>query len=181
VEFKGHPILEDLSSHLGAESPRCAVIVAAAFFDETLKTLLADDKERSFFARIKDGLEWGLLRQDEGADLNALRELRNSFAHDLRVKDFDAASGARVEAMRTWRIASDARPLDRVIQTPLTRLLFVVGVIAFRLYKRTKPPAKSGPRPEPLGGVRPSSKLFFLVRGAPSQLVFPVTSPSWHH
>lgn len=94
-------------------------------------------------------MEWGLLTQSEHDDLDVLRHLRNDFAHDLRVKDFDVTSEARVEAMQTWRTASDARPLARVIQTPLDRLLFVVGVIAFRLQKRTKPPSKSGPRPEP--------------------------------
>ena len=149
MEYKGHPGVEELSSYLVAESPRCAVIVAAAFFDETLKALLADTKERSFSARIKDALEWGLLTQSEHDDLDVLRDLRNGFAHDLRVKDFDGTSEARVEAMRTWRTASDARSLDRVIQTPLNRLLFVVGVIAFRLQKRTKPSSKSGARPEP--------------------------------
>jgi hypothetical protein len=149
VEYKGHPGVEELSSHLGAESPRCAVIVAAAFFDETLKALLADTKERSFSARIKDALEWGLLSQNEHDDLHLLRDLRNGFAHDLRIKDFDGTSQAKVEAMMTWRIASDAWPLDRVIQTPLDRLLFVVGAIASRLHKRRKTPSKSGPHPEP--------------------------------
>ena len=149
MEYKGHPGVEELSSLLRGESPRCAVIVAAAFFDESLKALLADTKDRSFSARVKAAVEWGLLTQSEHDDLDVLRHLRNDFAHDLRVKDFDVTSEARVEAMQTWRTASDARPLARVIQTPLDRLLFVVGVIAFRLQKRTKPPSKSGPRPEP--------------------------------
>ena len=111
--------------------------MAAAFFDEILKALLADMKERSSSARIKDALDWSLLTQSEHDDLDVLRDLRNGFAHELRVKDFDETSEARVEAMRTWRTASDARSLDRVIQTPLDRLLFVVGVIGFRLQKRT--------------------------------------------
>lgn len=148
-EYKGHPGVEELSSLLRGESPRCAVIVAAAFFDERLKSLLADTTDSSFSARIKAALEWGLLTRNEHDDLDLLRQLRNGFAHDLRVKDFDVTSEARVEAMRTWQVASDARSLARVIQTPLDRLLFVVGVIAFRLQKRTKPTGKSGPRPEP--------------------------------
>ena len=47
-------------------------------------------------------------------------------------------------ALKTWQVASDARPLSRVIQSPLEQLLFVVGVIAFRLQKRFKPPGKMG-------------------------------------
>ena len=58
MKYKGHPNVEDLSGHLAAESPRCAVIVAAAFFDETLEALLADGTDRSFYARIKLSLEW---------------------------------------------------------------------------------------------------------------------------
>ena len=45
MEYKGHPIVEDLSSHIESESPRCAVIIAAAFFDEALAKLLGDKKE----------------------------------------------------------------------------------------------------------------------------------------
>src|SRR5271157_2943147 len=141
--------VEELASLLRGESPRCAVIVAAAFFDERLKSLLADTTDGSFSARIKAALEWGLLTRNEHDDLDLLRQLRNGFAHDLRVKDFDVTSEARVEAMRTWQVAKEAWSLARVIQTPLDRLLFVVGVIAFRLQKRTKPTGKSGPRPEP--------------------------------
>ena len=75
--------------------------------------------------------------------------MRNGFAHDLRVKDFDANSADKVDGTNTWRIASDARGLDRVMPAPLDRLLFVVGVLAFRLQRRTKPVSKLGPRPEP--------------------------------
>lgn len=149
MEFKGHPAVEELSALLRGESPRCAVIVAAAYFDETLASLLGDTKDRPLSARIDDALDWGLLTPNEHADLHTLRQLRNGFAHDLRIMDFDASSGARVASLATWRVASDERPLERVIQTPLEQLLFVVGVIAFRLHKRTKPPEKTGPLPEP--------------------------------
>jgi hypothetical protein len=149
VEYKGRPGVEELSRLLASESPRCAVIVSAAFFDETLASLLADATDRSLYARIKLALEWGLLSQNEHDDLDALRQLRNVFAHDLRVKEFDADSLAKVEAMKTWQIASNARGLDRVMPSPLARLLFVVGVLAFRLQRRAKPANQLGPRPEP--------------------------------
>jgi|SRR5208337_3586146 len=93
MEYKGHPSVEELSSLLRGESPRCAVIVvAAAFFDERLKSLLAHRADSSFSARIKAAQQWGLLTRNEHDDLDVLRQLRNGFAHDLRVKDFDATS-----------------------------------------------------------------------------------------
>lgn len=149
MEFKGNPNLEQLSSHLAGESPRCAVIVSAAYFDVTLANMLGDAKDRSFYARIDDGLAWGLLAPSEHRALHVIRELRNSFAHDPRVTNFDNDASAKVASIDIWTTASDAKGLSRVIQTPLQQLLFVVGVIAFRLQKRIRPPAKNGPLPEP--------------------------------
>jgi hypothetical protein len=90
VEFKGQPNVEELSSQLKGETPRCAVIVSAAYFDETLARMVGDTQERSFFSRINDALVWTLLAPSEHKDLHAIRELRNCFAHDPRVRDFDA-------------------------------------------------------------------------------------------
>lgn len=149
VQFRGHRDVETFSGLLEDESPRCAVIVSAAYFDETLERLLKDTTERSFFQRIDAGLQWGLLTRDEHADLNTLRQLRNEFAHDLRRKDFDEASSEKVDALRLWNTASNALPLQTVINTTLQQLLYVVGVIAFRLQHRDKPQAKNGPLPEP--------------------------------
>lgn len=149
VQFKGHPNVEELSDLLKEESSRCAVIVSAAFFDDTLATLMEDTVERSFFVRINDALAWGLLTQNEHDDLHTLRKLRNDFAHDLRVKDFDANASATVAALNLWTTASSALSLGRVITTTLEQLLYVVGVIAFRLQHRTKPTAKTGPITEP--------------------------------
>jgi hypothetical protein len=149
VQYKGHAKVEELSSLLSDESPRCAVIVSAAFFDETLASLLGDTTERSFAARINDALAWGLLTQDEHDDLHVLRQLRNGFAHDLRVKDFDSTSAAQVASLKLWKTASSALPIARVIEGALQQLLYVVGVIGFRLQHRSKPGSKLGPLPEP--------------------------------
>jgi hypothetical protein len=54
IEYKGNKSVEELSGLLKEESPRGVVIVAAAFFDDTLARLLGDKKERSFFDRISD-------------------------------------------------------------------------------------------------------------------------------
>jgi hypothetical protein len=149
VEFKAHSKMEELSSFLKEESPRCTVIVSAAFFDETLAGLLGDTNERSLFVRINDALAWGLLTQDEHDDLHVIRALRNDFAHDLRVKDFDAAATVKVAALKLWTTASRALPLDRVIRTPADQLLYVVGLIGFRLQHRTRPATRTGTLPEP--------------------------------
>jgi hypothetical protein len=150
VNFEGQPDVKELSDLLKDESPRCAVIVAAAFFDQTLRKSLGETKDQKSFAqRVKAALEWGLLTQDEHDDLDVLRKMRNDFAHDLRVQDFDTTAEASVNALKIWTTASNARPLDRDIQTPLDRLLFVVGVIAFRLQRRKKSPSKVNALPEP--------------------------------
>jgi hypothetical protein len=149
MEYKGHAKVEELATLLKDESARCAVIVAAAFFDETLSVLLGDSTERPLFVRINDALAWGLLTQAEHDDLHVVRGLRNDFAHDLRVTDFDVPSKAKVAALKLWQTASTSLPLDRVITTTLHQLLYVVGVIAFRLQHRTKPIVRSGPLPEP--------------------------------
>lgn len=149
MQYKGHAKVEELSSLLGDESPRCAVIVSAAFFDETLASLLGDTTDRPFAARINNALAWGLLTQDEHDDLHVLRQLRNGFAHDLRVTDFDSTSAAQVAALKLWTTASSALPLGRVIDGALHQLLYVVGVIGFRLQHRSKPASKVGPLPEP--------------------------------
>jgi hypothetical protein len=80
MEFKGNAWVEEFSSYLKGESARCIAIVAAAFFDETLGSLLGDTKERSFQVRINDARGYGLLTQNEFCDLNAIRCLRNRFA-----------------------------------------------------------------------------------------------------
>lgn len=152
MEFRGQKNVEELSKLLRDESPRCAVIVAAAFFDETLARLLGDTSERSFYVRIEDALLWGLLTQNERDDLHAVRKLRNAFAHDLRVSDFDKASTVQVDCLKLWVTASQGLPLHRVIQSTMQKLLYVVGVIGFRLQHRTKPSNQCGPLPEP--GIR---------------------------
>lgn len=149
MEFKGHKNLEELTGLLKGESPRCLVIVAAAFFDEQLKTVLEDNTSQSFAVRIREGLKWGVLTQFEHDDLDVLRELRNQFAHDLRVTDFDNASAGKIARLKLWETAAASAPLERVIKTALDQLLYVVGIIGFRLQHRSKPATPQGPLSEP--------------------------------
>ena len=148
MEAKGDKNIEELWSFLRGESPRCLAIVGAAFFDETLRHLLGDKEKRSLYDRINDAFRWGLLSPNECDDLHTIRNLRNDFAHDLRINSFDAGRSAKVDSLKTWQIAHKTwTGLPKVCPDATRRLLYVVGIIAFRLQKRIKP--ETGPRPEP--------------------------------
>ncbi len=150
MEFKGSSAIEEFSSLVKEESPRGTVIVCAAFFDETLGQLLNDTRKKSFFERITDARDFGLLTCDEHDDLHSLRELRNHFAHDLRAKGFDSAASTKVDNFKIWKCASSA--LSRYAELfprPDDRIAYVSAVIAFRLQKRSKIAIKPGPLSEP--------------------------------
>src|SRR5262249_52269534 len=150
VDFKGNTVVEEFSSFLKHESPRCTAIVSAAFFDETLGRLLGDTRDRSFHDRIEDARDFGLLTLNEHHDLHVLRQLRNTFAHDLRAKAFDTTVTNKVESLELWRVASSELPnYTTLFPTPEERLVYVAGIIAFRLQRRAKVVAKPGPWPEP--------------------------------
>jgi len=150
MRFKGHTNAEELSDFLKNESDRCVVIVAAAFFDETLGRLLGERTERPLNSRINDARDYGILSQDEHDDLHKIRQLRNQFAHNLRAAAFDTNVCAAVESMAIWKTASSqiVRYVD-LFRNPRDRFLYVVGVIAFRLQHRQSVPPRVGPLPEP--------------------------------
>lgn len=94
---------------LQKETPRAAVIIAAAFMDDLLRRLLenimvddpkvindllgseknADRPLSSFSARIKAAYCLGLLSKQEYGDLNLIRSIRNRFAHRMHGFTFD--------------------------------------------------------------------------------------------
>ena len=150
MEFKGNTVVEEFSCLLKSESQRGITIVVAAFFDERLGRLLGDTRNCSLYHRIEDARDFGLLTLNEHHDLHVLRELRNTFAHDLRAREFDTAATNKVESLELWRVASSEFPpyTDR-FPTPEERLLYVAGVIAIRLQHRSKAVSKPGPLPEP--------------------------------
>jgi len=94
---------------LQSETPRAAVIIAAAFMDGWLRQLIAnfmvDDTKAiddllgtednsdcplsSFSARIKAAYCLGLISKDEHDDLNTIRRIRNRFAHRMHDLSFD--------------------------------------------------------------------------------------------
>jgi hypothetical protein len=150
MEFKGDVNVEELWSYFRGESPRCLVIVGAAFLDETLKRLLGDTKDRSLNDRIDDALAFGLLTSNEHHDLHVIRELRNEFAHNMRNNSFDETRSVKVDSLKTWQYGCTKNPRYRELCPDATkRLMYVIGVIGGRLQKRTKAPGRTGPRPEP--------------------------------
>jgi hypothetical protein len=150
MRFQGHPNVEELSDLLKNESDRCVVIVAAAFFDETLAGLLGDTTDRAFNARIGDARDYGILTQNEHDDLHIIRRLRNRFAHNLRAATFDATAIAEVEGMATWRTAASAIERYRTLfPGSRERFLYAAGMIAFRLQHRGRPAPRIGPLSEP--------------------------------
>jgi DNA-binding MltR family transcriptional regulator len=96
-----HSAIEDMEA---TKSDRAAAIVAAALLEERLaeaiKTKLHREKEvverlfrpsgplGSFSAKIDLGFLMGLYSKDAHADLVAIKEIRNEFAHRLRTKNF---------------------------------------------------------------------------------------------
>jgi mannitol operon repressor len=99
--LKAHPHLKEFLPFLdihNAESPRGAVLVACAFLDEQLRTIidayLVESSEKglllegfnaplgTFSARIKAAHCLGLISDVERDDCDALRRIRNEFAHD---------------------------------------------------------------------------------------------------
>jgi hypothetical protein len=80
-----------------------------------------------------------------------LRQLRNSFAHDLAANVFGPDATNKVESLKLWKLASSELPdYTTLLPTAAERLLYVAGVIAFRLQRRAKAVTKPGPLPEPL-------------------------------
>jgi hypothetical protein len=110
MQFQGDENVEELSQLLGKETDRSVVIVAAAFFEETLGRLLGDTGQRSFYARINEARDRGILTQNEHDDLHKIRDVRNKFAHELRTAAFDAKVTHAFESMATWKVASSELP-----------------------------------------------------------------------
>jgi hypothetical protein len=147
MRFKGSPEFEEFWSYLETESPRGMAVVVAAYFDERLGSMLARVQNKSFAVRINEGLAQGWLTQNEHDDLHVIRGFRNSFAHDLRAKNFDAAKAQQINALKTWMVAVGELPqYGDLFPTAQDRLLYVAGVISVRLNHRT---AGGGPLPEP--------------------------------
>jgi mannitol operon repressor len=100
---------EGFYEELQNETPRAAVIIAAAFLDGRLRQLIAnfmvedskvvdgllgtednpDCPLSTFASRIKAAYCLGLISKGEYADLNTIRKIRNHFAHKMHGLSFD--------------------------------------------------------------------------------------------
>jgi mannitol operon repressor len=107
---EAHPHLRDFRDYLAAlrkESDRGAALISTAMIDEQLKKcvqarLLDDDRvERllcgfsapigTMSARCLTAFLLGTISEEEFSDIAVLRNIRNRFAHDLRVSFTDAS------------------------------------------------------------------------------------------
>lgn len=99
----------DLKNQLRSETDRGAVIVAAALFDEGLKSLLlarlipstqrndelfssAYAPLSSFSAKIDFSYRIGIIRESVRSSFHLLRKLRNDFAHSASISAFEYPS-----------------------------------------------------------------------------------------
>ncbi len=145
--FKGSPEIEEFFSLLETESPRGLVIVVQAYFDEKLALLLRRGRDH-FYTRINLGLAARILTQNEHDDLHVIRNLRNSFAHNLRANTFDTDKSQQIDALKTWQIAVGAFPeYAELWPNAKERLLYVAG--AFHLRLKDGQRQNSEPLPEP--------------------------------
>jgi DNA-binding MltR family transcriptional regulator len=127
------------------ESPRAAVIIAAAFLDAQLRNLLSkfliDDQRvvdellgtednpdgplSSFSSRIKAAYSMGLISQSMYCDLNMVRNIRNKFAHKMHGYTFDEPKIVNwCKRLKLAKMITDASP-----HLPKShRAMFLLGV-----------------------------------------------------
>jgi hypothetical protein len=148
IQLLGNTNVEQLSSYLEDESPRCTVIVLGTFFEEWLKSILGRKK---IFKKLVDlGADFGLLSPNEKDDLHVLRKMRNGFAHELARRDFNADDEAKMEGLKPWQTQLPTGSVSQIENTDArTKLVYVMGIIAFRIQRRKKSAKKTGPCPEP--------------------------------
>ena len=127
------------------ETPRAAVIIAASFMDGWLRQLIAnfmiEDRKvidellgtevntdrplSSFFSRIKTAYCLGLISKDEHNDLDAIRKIRNRFAHGAHGLSFDD------DEIVSWcnSLEIPNKVISQITRFPKShRSMFLVGV-----------------------------------------------------
>lgn len=143
-KLAGPEYFSEFGKYLEDETDRGVAIVAAAYFDELLGALLPPPpttkkkKKRfvSFGERIEQAFDVGLISKIEQHDLDVLRDLRNDFAHRMRVNRFDTERKAKVESLSIWKKASKLGARRTALSTARERLIYVAGCLAVRFKKR---------------------------------------------
>ena len=112
-------IFRGVSEEIDLGSPRATAIVGAAFVEDHLQRLiqarLVDDEKvvdqtfgpnsalGSFSAKINLGYLFGLYSKEAYRELNCIRTIRNDFAHELHINDFDIDTiKDRCANLRVW-------------------------------------------------------------------------------
>jgi len=112
-------------------------VVVAAYFDEFLLSLLPNpNPKESFYSRIERAFKAGYVSAIEQHDLHVIRELRNSFAHNMRVSRFDADRAKQVESLTIWQKVSKRPYYRKKMRSPRQRLLYVAAAISARFINR---------------------------------------------
>lgn len=136
MQFAGPSEFTNFWNFLKGESERGVGVVVAAYFDQKLGSLLGM-KRGDFHDKIELGLARRLLTQNECDDLHVMRQLRNSFAHNLEANTFDADKSQAVDGLKTWQIAVDNLPCyAEYFPTARERLLYVAAAFYGRLQQR---------------------------------------------
>ena len=112
-------VFHDFREELDLGSPRATAIVGAAFVEDHLQRLiqarLVDDQKvieqifgpssalGSFSAKINVGYLMGLYSRKAYLELDCIRKIRNDFAHELHVNNFDLDTiKDRCANLRLW-------------------------------------------------------------------------------
>lgn len=112
-------VFRDVREEIDLGSPRATAIVGAAFVEDHLQQLiqaqLVDDKKvmdqtfgpssalGSFSAKINLGYLMGLYSKEAYRELDCIRTIRNDFAHELHINNFDIDTVKdRCANLRVW-------------------------------------------------------------------------------
>lgn len=163
-----NPDVSRIWSELESETCRGTVIVAAAFLDDLLRSLLEaamvnkgkisksllgrDRPLSSFSARIQTAFAFGFLTESEYKDLETVRGIRNEFAHATKVASFsDQQVTQKCNSFAILQRAQHAlcALLRARCRTPRRRFQLVVATIAVKLLERARNQVRCQPLPEP--------------------------------
>jgi DNA-binding MltR family transcriptional regulator len=140
------------------ESPRAAVIIAAAFLDAQLRNLLStfliDDPQvvdellgtgenahgplSSFWARIRAAYSMGLISRSMYDDLDSVRKIRNKFGHKMHGYTFDEPEIVSwCKNLKLAKMITDVSP-----RLPKShRAMFLLGVAQLASWLALRTPA----------------------------------------
>jgi len=143
---------KDFYKEFNNESPRGAVLIAAAFLDTQLQKLLESnfindksaikrifDNERNgslstSYAKIQTAYCLGLINKVIHDDLNVIRKIRNKFAHEMFGFNFENLEIVKLcENLNTGKI-----PFDHIAKTPENIFKISTAILMYDLAIRIR-------------------------------------------